>query len=383
MKVPFFRIKISPAEKKAVAECLKSGWLTSGPNVERFERGIEGLTGAKYAAALSSGTAGLHLGLLTENIRAGDEVITTPYTMAATIEAVLYTGAKPVLVDIEKVGLNIDPDMIRKKINKKTKAVISIDVAGYPCRYDEIKKLSRKSKLLYISDAAHSLGAYYKGKAVGSLADLNVFSFYSTKNLTTGEGGMVVGNSKKKIEKIKRLALHGMTSTGWEKSKGKGWKYDITELGFKYNMPDLNASLGLGQLERFEINQEKRMKLAERYLKNLHDWQEYIELPWSDENYRHAWHLFIIKLNLNRWKISRDEVIARLEKAGVGCSVHFIPVYRLSYFKKKFKYKYADFPNSERAFKRVLSLPLYPDLKYSEVDYVCAQLTDIIKSHTK
>ena len=334
MKVPFFRLKLTSIEKKEVNDTITKGWVTSGPKVHLLEEKIRRLTGAKYAAAVSSGTAGLHLALETLNLQPGDEIITTPFTMVATIEAILYAGGSPVFADIDPKTLNINPTSVEKKITDKTRAIISVDIAGCPCNYTKLKSLARQNRLRLIVDAAHSLGAKFKGKPIGSIADAAVFSFYSTKNITTGEGGMVVSDSKRLIDKIRHLSLHGMTSSGWKRNTGGGWKYDITDLGYKYNLSDLAAALGLGQLKRFKDMQKKRRQLAKRYLDNLRQLDNYIELPYRGENITHAWHLFIIQLNLNKWRINRDRLIKELEKRGVGCGVHFIPVYRFSYFKK-------------------------------------------------
>jgi dTDP-4-amino-4,6-dideoxygalactose transaminase len=371
VKVPFFRLRFTDVEKKEVLDRLDCGWVTSGPKVRQLEKQICKISGTKYAAAVSSGTAGLHLALATLNLSRGDEVITTPYTMAATIEAILYAGGKPILADINPVTLNIDSSAIEKKISKQTKAIVSVDIAGRPCDYRKIKRLAKEHKLFLLDDAAHSLGAKYDSKPIGSIPDAAVFSFYSTKNITTGEGGMVVSNKKGLIDKIRHLALHGMTSSGWRRYCGGGWSYDITELGYKYNLSDLAAALGVGQMRRFNSMQKKRQRLAHRYIKNLTPLDEFIELPESDNKYSHAWHLFIIKLNLGRWRIGRDRLIDELEKKGVGCGVHFIPIYHFSYFKKNLLYRAVDFPECERTFHRVISLPLYPDLSFGEVDYVC------------
>ncbi len=377
MKVPFFRLRLTDVEKKEVNDTLTKGWVTSGPKVRLFEGKICRLAGAKYAAAVASGTAGLHLALESLNLHPGDEIITTPFTMVATIEAILYAGATPVFADIDPVTLNIDTSSVEKKITDRTRAVVSVDIAGCPCDYTKLTRLSRQYKVDLVDDAAHSLGAKFKNKPVGSLADATVFSFYSTKNITTGEGGMVVSDSKRRIDKIKNLSLHGMTSSGWKRYAGGGWKYDITELGYKYNMSDLSAALGLGQLKRFKEMQKKRRQLAERYCENLKCLDEYIELPYRGADMTHAWHLFIIQLKLNRWRLKRDRVINELEKRGVGCGVHFIPVYHFSYFKKTMPYKPSDFPACENAYKRIISLPLYPDLSFKEVDYVCDVLSGL------
>jgi len=374
-------LKLSSVEEREVMKVLRSGWVTTGPAVREFEDRVKKISGARYAVAVSSCTAGLHLALEALDIGPDDEVITTPFTMAATIEAILYCGATPIFADIDPITLNIDPNQIENKISSKTRAIIPVDIAGLPCDYDRLKKLARKDNLFIIEDAAHSLGAEFRGNPVGSLVDMTAFSFYSTKNITTGEGGMVVTNQKRIADKIRRLSLHGMTSSGWKRYSGGGWKYDIIDLGYKYNLSDLAAGLGLGQLERFNAFREKREKLAERYFLGLQDLKEYVELPRVDGKLRHAWHLFIIKIIPEKWKIGRDRIIDELESRGIGCGVHFIPIYHFSYFKKDLKLRRSNFPNTERSFRRVISLPFYFDLSFRQVDHVCAVMRDLVKKY--
>jgi len=381
LKVPFFRLKLGQPELKSVTYTIKSGWITAGPKSRELEQRIAQIAGVKYAAAVSSGTAGLFLALKALSIGDGDEVITTPLTMIATIEAILHCGATPVLVDINPQTLNINPELISKKITKKTRAIISVDMAGWPADYRALKKLVREYKLHLIDDAAHSLGASYRDKPIGSLADATVFSFYSTKNITSGEGGMVVSNSKRIIDKVRQLSLHAMSSSGWKRYSGGSWRYDVTDLGYKFNYSDLAASLALGQLTRFDVMRKKREQLAARYIKKLKPLKEFIELPYTDNKSTHAWHLFIIKLNLSKLKIGRDRFISELENKGVGCGVHFIPVYRFSYYKKLLKHKYSQFPAAENCYGRIISLPFYVDLSYKEVDYVCSVINRLIDKY--
>jgi len=383
LKVPFFRLKLGPAEKKAVSDVINSGWVTTGPRVRKFEQNICKLTGANYAVAVSSGTAGLFLALKSLSIGEGDEVITTSFTMVATVEAIIHAGATPVLADIDPVTLNIDYHSVRSKITKRTKAIMTVDMAGWPCEYRALKKLARENRLFLIDDAAHALGSSYKNKPVGSIADLSVFSFYPTKNITSGEGGMVVSNSKRVIDKIRHLSLHAMSSSGWKRYAGGSWKYDVTALVYKFNMSDLSAGLALGQLKRFGSLQNKRIMLARRYKKNLGTLSDYIELPFEDKMSSHAWHLFIIRLNLSKLKITRDRFIAEMERHNIGCGVHFIPIYKFSYYKKSFKFKVKDFPNCEKSFKRVISLPFYPDLTKTELEFVCKIIRRLIENYRK
>jgi len=379
LRVPFFRLTIGDDERREVLKVLDSGWVTSGPAVRAFENRMRLLVHSKYAIAVSSATAGLHLALEASGIGPGDEVITSPFTMAATVEAILYTGATPIFADIDSLTLNIDVNEVERKISSRTRAIIPVDIAGLPCEYSALRRIARKSKLLLIEDAAHSFGATYKGVPIGSLTDATVFSFYSTKNITTGEGGMVITDSKKLADRIRLLSLHGMTSSGWKRYAGGSWKYDIVELGFKYNLSDLVAGLGLGQLARFKQIQKKRRLLAERYLKNLGSSKDFLELPHVDKKARHAWHLFIIKLKTDLLRISRDRFIEEMDKRGVSCGVHFIPIYHFQYFKKRLKMRALEYPNCESAFHRVVTLPFYPNLSLEEVNFVCKAVADCIK----
>ncbi len=383
MRVPFFRLKFGPAEKKAVGEVIASGWVTTGPKVREFERAFAEFTGTKYAAAVSSGTAGLHLSLRALGIGPGDEVVTTPMTMAATVAAVLYCGAKPVLADIDPASLNIDPAEVERKLTKKTKAIIAVDMAGVPCEYNALRKLTRKRGIKLIEDAAHALGGEYGKMRIGTIADCTVFSFYPTKNITTGEGGMVTTGNKAVAERIRRLSLHGMDSSGWIRYRGGSWRYDIAELGYKYNMAELPAALGLVQLKRFEQFRKKREQLAERYKKGLRDLQDFLEIPAEYSDRISVRHLYIVKLNLKKWRIGRDRVIEELEKRGVGCGVHFIPLYRFKYYRDKLKYGPGDFPNTEASFMRIISLPFYVDLSFKEVDYVCGVFSKLVNRFAK
>ncbi len=382
MKVPFFRLTIGDEEKEEMNNVLESGWLTSGPMVKKLEQSIADYTGAKYACAVSSATAGLHLILESLDISIDDEIITTPYTMSATVSAIICAGLKPVLVDIDPGTLNINPVMIAKAVTSSTKAIIAVDMAGYPADYSAINEIGDKHDLVIISDAAHSLGAMYKGQKVGTLADATVFSFYSTKNITTGEGGMVVSDNKELIDKIRHLSLHAMTSSGWKRNKGGSWDYDVTELGFKYNMSDLNAALGVGRMRRIESLQNRREEIAQSYIDNLSELSDYIDLPDKEIIDDCAWHLFIIKLKLENLKINRNKFIEEMEKTGVGCGVHFIPVYQFSYFELVLDNSAKDFPYCEESFSRVVSLPIYPDLFDDEVKYVCQMIREIVAKHS-
>jgi dTDP-4-amino-4,6-dideoxygalactose transaminase len=299
--------------------------------------------------------------------------------MTATIEAIIHAGGKPRLVDIDPVTLNIDPVGVEGAIGRRTRVIVAVDIAGFPCDYGRLNPLAKKHKLFLLDDAAHAFGAVYKKRPVGSIADATVFSFYPTKNITTGEGGMVLSDHKRLVDKVRHLSLHAMTSSGWQRYRGGNWRYDVTALGYKFNMPDLNAALGIGQLRNFSCLQARRRQLARRYYRCLNDLKEYIELPPKAADIDPAWQLFIIKINRRRWSIGRDRLIVELEKRGVGCGVHYIPVYRFSYYRDFLKLNAKQFAHAENAHCRVISLPFYPDLHENEVDYIGEVLTGLVQ----
>ncbi len=382
-RIPLFDLKVSAAAKKEVAKTLVSGWLTTGPRVAAFERAVAKLLGVRYVAAVSSATAGLQLALKAIDIGPGAEVVTTPFTFVATLEAIMATGAKPVLADINPDTLNIDPDEIERKITDHTGALVPVDIAGYPADYQRLGAISRELSIPVVSDSAHAVGAAYRNRSIPRLADAAVFSFYSTKNLTCGEGGMVVSKHKAMTETVRCLARHGLTSHAWTRKTGSEQAYDAIFEGFKANMSDVHAAIGLGQLGTFASDQKRRELLARRYLENLQDLSELAELPTIQRRYRHGWHLFIIRLHLSALKIDRDRFIRLMAVRGIECGVHYRPVFELSYYRDALGLSPQYFPNSAYAGRRVVSLPLYPGLKASEVDYVCECAAEIIRKHRK
>lgn len=381
--VPFYRQSFGRAEIAEVTDTIKSGWVTTGKKALALESKISGYTGAKYAAAVNSCTAAMHLLLVASDIGPGDEIVTTPYTFASTSEVILYTGAKPVYCDINYDTLNIDAETAAKKITKRTKAILPVHIAGLPCRMDEFTKLVRSHKVKLFDDAAHALGAEFKGKRIGSIGDGSAFSFYATKNLTTGEGGMAVTNNKRRAEKIKLLSLHAMSKGAWKRyAKGGNWRYDLLDLGYKYNMSDLAASLGLAQFEKFDKFQARRENICLRYIKNLADIPE-IKTPFIDPDSKHAWHLFMIRLNRDRLKIDRSAFIHELNRKNIGTSVHFIPLFLQTHYRRSLGLQKKHFPNAEKAFREAITLPLFPDLKNNEVDYVCEIIASICKKYRR
>ncbi|MCI0331302.1 MAG: DegT/DnrJ/EryC1/StrS aminotransferase family protein [candidate division Zixibacteria bacterium] len=383
-KVPFYKPSLDEAEIEAVRSTLADGWITTGPKAKKFEAEMAAYVGSKYALAVNSCTAALHLALAAAGIKKGDKVVTTAYTFAATVETIIWCGATPVLVDIDSRTLNIDPEQVAKKTDKKTKALVAVDIAGLPCEYDSLQPLAKRKKLFLLADAAHSLGAVHRGVQVGQLADATAFSFYSTKNLTTGEGGMLVTDNQRLHKKAAILALHGMSKDAWKRYTSEGsWYYEIVAAGFKYNLSDLQASLGLAQLEKFPRLQERRKYLAGLYDRYLTPYLDMLEPPPRNGHSQHAWHMYLIRLKPKVLKIGRNELLRQLTACGIGASVHFIPVHLHPFYRKFLRHKPGDFPNALATYKRIFTPPFYPAMSDEEVLYVCSTLGDILKANYK
>ena len=380
--IPLFDLKLSAQTRKQVNDVVSSGWLSSGPLVKKLEKQVAGLCHVRYAAAVSSATAGLQMTLEALGARKGTEVITSPFTFCATAEAILRAEAVPVFADIDPATLNIDPDEVARKITSKTLAVMPVDIAGHPADYRRLAPMCKKHRLPLIADASHALGAAYRGKSVAQVADAAVHSLQATKNATSAEGGVVASRHKALVERVQLLARHAMTSNAYQRKKANRWEYDVVGLGFKANLSDIHAAVGLGQLAVFEKNQLRRSRIADRYMKGLSGLEDYLELPPQEKAYSHAWHLFIIRLHLSRLKISRDRFIREMAQAGVQCGVHYKPLFDMTYYRQLgFLPRY--FPNAAYAGQRVITLPMYPHLTNAEVDFVCESVRQIIRKHAR
>ena len=381
--VPFYRQSFGRKEIAEVTDTIKSGWITTGKKARLLEEKIGAYVGVRQAMAVNSCTAGMHLLLKAAGIGPGDEIVTTPYTFASTSEAILYTGAKPIYCDINYDSLNIEAETVATKINRRTKAILPVHIAGLPLHMDQFVTLARSRKIKLFDDAAHALGASFKGKKIGSIGDGSAFSFYATKNLTTGEGGMVTTRHTGLADKIRLLSLHAMSKGAWKRyAKGGSWRYDLLDLGYKYNLSDLAASLGLVQFEKFDKLQAARRAAAARYIKNLQA-IDALRMPLVEECSEHAWHLFILRLRPKRLKINRDAFIAELNKHSIGTSVHFIPLFLQTYYRKNLDLDRRAFPNADKAFHEVISLPFFPALKKAEIDYVCEVIESICRKQRR
>jgi len=381
--LPFSRPTFDREEEKEIIDTLHSGWVTKGPKTKLFEEKFKEFTGAKYAVAVSSCTAALHLSLMAIGIRPKDEIITTPFTFPSTANVIEYMGAKPVFVDIEEDTFNIAPKQIEKAITYNTKAIILVHFAGHPCEMDKILYLAKKYNLFVIEDAAHALGSKYCGRKVGNIGDLTCFSFYPTKLITTGEGGMVTTDRREFARKIEILSSCGISSTAWRRSTDKIYKpWDTLFLGYKYNMSDLQASLGLVQLKKIEEFLRIRKRYVQMYNKVFSKFPEIIT-PIIRKGILSAYHLYVIKLKIEDLTIKRNMLVDALRAENIGVGVHFKPLHLHSYYRKKYGFKKRDFPIAEDVFERVISLPLYSAMSEKDVKDVILAVKKVVSYYRK
>jgi dTDP-4-amino-4,6-dideoxygalactose transaminase len=377
--LPFSIPTIGEEEINEVVDSLRSGWITTGPKVKRFEDAFKKYVGAPYAVPLSSATAGLHLTMLALKLQPGDEVITTPMTFAATVSMIIQGGGTPVLADIEPGTLNIDVQAVRKKITPRTRAIVPVHFAGQPCDMDEIFALSREFGLTVVEDAAHAIGTEYKGARIGSLDSISVFSFHPIKNITTGEGGMVATGNEQLAEEISLMKFHGMSREAWKRYEASGTpNYDIMMPGFKYNMMDLQAGLGLHQLEKLDSFIEMRTLLANFYNEAFYDVDEVLtpqEVPYEN---RHAWHLYTPLIRIEDLSIDRDGFMAQLKGENIGSGLHFKAIHHHPYFRETLGIAPGELPNADYASDRILSLPLFPLMTLDDARDVVTAVKDII-----
>jgi dTDP-4-amino-4,6-dideoxygalactose transaminase len=377
--IPFALPNIGEEEINEVIDTLRSGWLTTGPKTRLFEQQFAAFIGVKHALAVNSGTAALHLGLEAVGVRVGDKVVTTPYTFTASAEVIRYLGADPVFVDIDPKTFNIDVNQLANVLESTTgiKAVIPVHIAGQSCEMDTILNLAKKYNLKVVEDAAHALPTYYKNKLIGTLSDMTAYSFYATKPLATGEGGMLVTNNDDEAERIKIMRLHGINRDVFkrESTLQPSWYYEVVAPGYKYNMSDIMSALGIQQLRKVEQSLHQRTEIAARYNTELSNLP--LQRPHRDDNSSHAWHLYIIQLNLSELTINRDQFIETLKQRGVGASVHFIPLHIQPYWRERYGFRPEDFPYALETYQRSVSLPIYPTLTEKEISYIISTIRDI------
>jgi UDP-4-amino-4,6-dideoxy-N-acetyl-beta-L-altrosamine transaminase len=382
--LPYGHQWIDEEDIKAVSEVLRTDWITQGPKVTEFEEEFARYVGAKYAVAVNSGTAALHATCFAAQIEKGNEAITTPITFAASANCVLYQEGTPVFADINEDTLNIDPVEIKKKITKKTKVLIPVDFTGRPVDLEKILQIAKKNNLLVIEDASHALGATYKGRKIGSISDMTIFSFHPVKHITTGEGGMITSNNKEYYERLKLFRTHGITK---EKNKlldyDGPWYYEMQELGYNYRLTDFQCALGISQLKKIDRIIQQRREIVQKYNCEFKDMPE-IKIPQlnpTDSN--SAWHIYMIQLNLEKIKTGRREIFEALRAENIGVNVHYIPVHLHPYYQKKFGYHKGDFPKAENYYSRAITLPIFPKMTEKDINDVVKAVKKVINYYKK
>lgn len=390
--VPYCLHTVEEDEIQEVVDTLRSNWLTSGPKTMEFERQFADYIGSKYAIAVSSCTAALHLSLIAFDIQDGDEVITTPFTFAATTEVIEYQHAKPVFVDIDPSSFNINVNLIEEKITSRTRAIIPVHYGGIPCDLNKIYEIANRYGLVVIEDAAHAVGTVYQNRKVGSFGNPTAFSFYPTKNITTAEGGIITTNEEAVSDKSKILSLHGISKDAWKRYSSQGqWYYEIHQLGYKYNFTDIQAALGLQQLKKLDRFNSIREQYARLYFEEfclipaiqMPDWYY---LYFDKERFtgiKNSWHLFVIQLDEKRLTIDRSQFIEELRLRGIGSSVHFIPLHLQPYYAKKYGFRRGDFKVAETIYDKIISVPLYPKMTEEQLYYIIDTIQDIAKLFTR
>ncbi len=381
--VPFHRPDITDEEIAAVVATLRSGWLTMGPRTQEFEEAFAQSVGARHAVAVSSCTAALHLALDALDIEPGDEVITSTFTFTASGATIVHAGARPVLVDCTPDTLNLDPDDIARKVTPRTRAIMPVHFAGHAAPMDEILAIARQHRLAVIEDAAHALPAAYRGRRIGTIGDVTAFSFYANKNLTTGEGGMLTLADAALEERLRTRRLHGMNRHAWRRYSAEGsWRYDVSYPGFKYNMTDIAAAMGLVQLRRLPAMHRRRQQIVALYTELLSDVPQ-LQLPITLPEVESAWHLYAVRLRPAQLRIHRDALIELLKAEGISPGVHFIPLHLHSYYRDAFGYRPEQFPVASAAAETILSLPLFTLMSDDEVRYVASTLQRILNANRR
>jgi len=376
-EVPFHRAFLGEEEVRAVSGVIRSGWITMGAKTLEFEERFAAYVGAPHAVAVSSGTAALHLALEAIGIKRGDEVLIPTTTFTATGEVAAYFGARPVLADIDAATMNIDPADAERRITPRTRAIVPVHLAGQPCDMAELQALAARRHLRIVEDAAHALPAEYRGARVGSLSEITAFSFYATKTLTTGEGGMIATADAERAARMRTMRLHGIAGDAWKRYGRNGtWRYEVVEAGFKYNPTDMQSALGLAQLAKCDAMNAARREIAARYTEAFRAVGA-LQPPGVKPDRTTSWHLYILRLQLEQLRMGRDDFMDELKRRGVGSSVHFIPLHLHPYYQRAYGYQRGDFPSAEREFERSISLPIYPGMSPADVQQVIDAVTEI------
>ena len=377
--LPYGHQSIDESDIQAVVDTLRSDWLTTGPKVSEFEEAFAARAGAQHAVTFSSGTAALHAAAFTAGLKAGDEAITTPLTFVATANCVLYQNAVPVFADVSSDTLNLDPDLVADRVTPRTRVILPVDYAGHPADLSPILKLAVRYGLVVIEDASHALGAEYKGRPVGSVAHMTVFSFHPVKHITTGEGGMVTTDNPKFAEALRRFRNHGISSDARQRQSAGQWHYEMVLLGFNYRLTDIACALGIQQLKKLDANLLRRRQIAERYAAAFREIPEVV-LPAVRDDVNPAWHLYPIRLGRGNLKADRGQVFQALRAENIGVNVHYIPVHRHPYYSERFGYRGGEYPVAEDAYERLISLPMFHGMVDDDVEDVI-RAVDKVVSH--
>ncbi len=381
--LPFALPDTGEEEIQEVAEAIASGWITTGRKTRLFEEQFAACVGARYAVAMNSCTAAMHIALDAVGVTPGDEVITTPYTFAATAAVIRYLDAKPVFVDVDPQTLNIDPRLIEAAVTKKTKAILPVHMAGFPADMDGIRVVAERHGLPVIEDAAHAFPAKYKGTMIGTLSQMTCFSFYANKTITTGEGGMLCTDREDYADRCRIMSLHGISRDAWKRYTAEGsWYYEILFPGYKYNMSDVAAAMGIVQLRKAYDMWEKRKHIARMYNAGFKHFRQ-LQVPHDDRHNQHAWHLYMLRLNLEQLSIDRARFMEELKKRNIGVSVHFIPLHLHPYYRELYGYKPEDFPIATGQYLREISLPIYSKMSNNDVEDVIDAVIDVIMQFSR
>jgi perosamine synthetase len=372
--LPYGHQWIDDADIASVAEALKSDWITQGATVDEFEKKVAEYCGARYAVAVSSGTAALHAACAVAVTKDGDEAITSPITFAATANAIVYCGGKPLFADVREDTLNIDPDEIQKRLSPRTKAILPVDFAGHPAELDEIKAIAQKNGLIMIEDASHALGAEYKGRKIGSLADMTVFSFHPVKHITTGEGGMILTDNHEFYDKLRVYRHHGIVKANPDKGS---WYYEIGNPGHNFRITDFQCALGISQLKKLDRFIERRREIAARYNEAFAR-VEAVITPVEKDNVKAVYHIYVIQLCTERLKVGRKEIFEALRAENIGVNVHYMPIHIHPFYKRKFHYKEGDYPRAENYYGQAITLPIFPRMSDEDVADVIEAVSKVI-----
>ena len=375
--LPYGHQSIDEADIQAVVDTLRSDWLTTGPKVAEFEEAFAARTGARHAVSFSSGTAALHAAAFTAGLGPADEAITSPLTFVATANCVLYQNAVPVFADVSPDTLNLDPDLTAARITPRTRVILPVDYAGHPADLTPILDLADRRGLVVIEDASHALGAEYKGRPVGSMAHMTIFSFHPVKHITTGEGGMVTTDNPKFAETLRRFRNHGISSEARQRQSAGQWHYEMVLLGFNYRLTDIACALGIQQLKKLEANLSRRRQIAERYAAAFHEIPEIVS-PLVRDHVNPAWHLYPIRLDRGKLKADRGHVFQALRAENIGVNVHYIPVHRHPYYRERFGYRSGEYPVAEDAYERLISLPMFHGMTDEDVEDVIRAVEKVV-----